>query len=187
MHRCGWATKDLNIIYHDTEWGVPVYDDNILFEFIILEMAQAGLNWYTVLKKRENYRAAYDNFDPLIVADYSESKKHALLNDVGIIRNKLKIEASILNARVFLEIQNKHKSFSTYIWQFTDNKIIHNHFTSLSEIPAATELSSKISKDLKTKEFKFFGPTTCYAFLQAVGIVNDHITTCFRYKPGMSS
>lgn len=180
INRCGWAQLDLDVIYHDTEWGVPVYDDQKLFEFIILETAQAGLSWSIILKKRENYRQAYDNFDAVLVARYDQHKKLKLLENTGIIRNKLKIAASIINAQVFLKIQDEFISFSNYIWQFTENEIIYNRPLSLQEIPNNTELSFKISRELKIKGFKFFGPTTCYAFLQAVGIVNDHVTDCFR-------
>jgi len=182
INRCGWAKLELDVKYHDTEWGVPVYDDQKLFEFIILEMAQAGLSWSIILKKRENYRKAYDNFNPMLIAHYDNYKKLNLLEDIGIVRNKLKIAASIINAQAFLKIQDEFKSFSNYIWQFTENKVIYNRPFSLQEIPNSTELSVKISKELKTKGFKFLGPITCYAFLQAVGIVNDHVTSCFRYN-----
>nr|WP_253308551.1 DNA-3-methyladenine glycosylase I [Rickettsia endosymbiont of Ceutorhynchus assimilis] len=184
MQRCGWAKSELDILYHDLEWGNPVYDDQKLFEFIILETAQAGLSWSTILKKQENYRNAYDNFDFVKVAAYNDTKKHLLLQNSGIIRNKLKIEASISNAQVFLQIRNEFKSFSNYIWHFTQGEVIYNNFNMLSDIPTQTDLSLIISKDLKARGFKFFGPVTCYAFLQAIGVVNDHITSCFRFlKP----
>ncbi|MFY9590008.1 DNA-3-methyladenine glycosylase I [Rickettsia endosymbiont of Halotydeus destructor] len=181
MQRCGWAKSELDILYHDLEWGNPVYDDQKLFEFVTLESAQAGLSWTTILKKRENYRKAYDNFDFIKIAQYDDQKKHLLLEDVGIVRNKLKIEASITNAQVFLQIRNEFKSFSNYIWHFTKGEIIYNNFSMLSEILPQTELSLIISKDLKARGFKFFGPVTCYAFLQAIGVVNDHVTACFRF------
>ncbi len=181
MQRCGWAKSELDILYHDLEWGNPVYDDQKLFEFIILETAQAGLSWSTILKKRENYRNAYDNFDFVKVAAYNDTKKHLLLQNSGIVRNKLKIEASISNAQVFLQISNEFKSFSNYIWHFTHGEVIYNNFNMLSDIPTQTELSLIISKDLKARGFKFFGPVTCYAFLQAIGVVNDHITSCFQF------
>ena len=180
--RCKWLTKDdIYIKYHDEEWGVPIYDDNKLFEFLILEGAQAGLSWLTVLKKRESYRALYENFDPLLVANFSDLKKRELLNNVRIIRNKLKIEASILNAKAFLGIQKEYDSFSNYIWKFTNNKIIKNKYKYHSELPSQTLLSDKISKELKSRGFKFVGSTIIYAFMQAIGMVNDHLTDCFRY------
>lgn len=183
MKRCSWCEKeDIYIEYHDKEWGVPVYDDNKQFEFLVLESAQAGLSWLTVLKKRENYRKAYDNFDPEKVAQYNPEKLEELMNNPGIIRNRMKIEASINNAKRFLEIQQEFGSFSNYIWGFVNNKPVINKFDSISEIPATTELSDKVSKDLKKRGFKFMGSTIVYAHLQAVGIINDHITSCFRYK-----
>jgi len=168
--------------YHDTEWGVPVFDDRKHFEFLVLESAQAGLSWITILKKRENYRKAYDNFDPVKVARYSEAKKAKLLADAGIVRNRLKIEASITNAQKFLEIQKEFGSFSNYIWGFTGGKPVVGKWKSLSELPAKTELSDKISLDLKKRGFKFLGSVIMYSHLQATGVINDHLMDCFRYK-----
>lgn len=183
MKRCDWCGNDpLYVEYHDTEWGVPVYDDKVLFEFLILEGAQAGLSWITVLKKREAYRKAYDNFDPEKVAKYDENKIQELLQNSGIIRNKLKIRASINNAQQFLEVRKEFGSFSKYIWAFVDGKPIVNHFKTTSEIPATTPLSDQISKDLKKRGFKFVGSTIIYAHMQATGMVNDHIIDCPRHK-----
>ena len=168
--------------YHDREWGVPVYDDQKQFEFLVLESAQAGLSWITILKKRENYRKAYNNFNPEKVAGYKETKKAKLLADAGIIRNRLKIEASITNAQKFLDIQKEMGSFSNYIWDFVKGKPVTGKWKSLDEIPARTELSDKISLDLKKRGFKFLGSVIIYSHLQATGIVNDHLTSCFRYK-----
>lgn len=182
ISRCSWAIQPLDILYHDNEWGIPIYKDTQLFEFIILESAQAGLSWSTIWKKRNGYRLAYDNFNPNLVALYDDNKQKELLDNTDIIRNKLKIASFINNAKIFLDIQVKHGSFSNYLWNFTNGKVIQNHWQSLSEIPSSTALSNKISKDLRSQGFKFFGPTTCYAFLQAVGVVNDHLTSCFRYK-----
>ena len=180
--RCKWLTEDdIYIKYHDEEWGVPIYDDNKLFEFLILEGAQAGLSWLTVLKKRESYRELYENFNPLLVANFCDQKKRILLNDARIIRNKLKIEASILNAQAFLEVQKEFGSFSNYIWKFTNNKIIQNKYENHDELPSKTLLSDKISKELKERGFKFVGSTIIYAFMQAIGMINDHLTNCFRY------
>ena len=183
MIRCEWCTSsELYMNYHDLEWGVPVFDDQKHFEFLVLESAQAGLSWITILKKRENYRKAYDNFDPKKVARYGEAKKKKLLLDAGIIRNKLKIEASIVNAQKFLEIQKEYGSFSKYIWSFTNGKPVIGKWNNIAEIPAKTELSDKISLDLKKRGFKFLGSIIMYSHLQATGIVNDHIKSCFRYK-----
>jgi len=183
MNRCPWCEHDpLYIRYHDEEWGVPVFDDQKQFEFLVLESAQAGLNWLTILKKRENYRKAYDGFDPKKVALYDENKIEELMNNPGIIRNRKKIEASINNAKHFLHIQKEFGSFSTYIWGFVDYKPFINQYHDLSEIPAKTDLSEKISKDLKKRGFQFLGPTIIYSHMQAVGIVNDHITGCYRYR-----
>lgn len=183
MKRCPWCEgNELYIRYHDQEWGVPVMDDNKQFEFLVLESAQAGLSWLTVLKKRENYRQAYDNFNPDKVSRYSEKKLAKLLSDPGIIRNRKKIEASVNNARLFLDIQKEFGTFSGYIWGFTGNEPVVNSWKSLSEVPANTELSDTISKDLKKRGFKFLGSTIIYAHLQATGIVNDHLVDCFRYK-----
>ena len=187
MKRCSWSEgNDLYIKYHDEEWGVPVYDDNKQFEFLILEAAQAGLSWLTILKRRENYRKAYDNFDPVKVASYGDRKIKELLNNEGIIRNKLKINASVSNAKLFLDIQEEFGSFSDYLWGYVDNKQVVNKWKKLSDIPANTELSDKITKDLKGRGFKFIGSTVMYAHLQAAGIVNDHVTSCFRYKEVMA-
>lgn len=181
--RCFWVSDDpLYIEYHDKEWGVPVYDDDRLFEFLILETFQAGLSWITVLKKRENFRKAFDNFDYKKIAKYPESKYESLLQDPGIIRNKLKIRATISNAESFMKVQEEFGSFSKYIWGFTNGKPIVNAFKKREEVPATTELSDTISKDLKKRGFKFVGSTVIYAFMQAVGIVNDHTTDCFRYS-----
>lgn len=183
MKRCSWCEgSDIYIDYHDNEWGVPVYDDHKQFEFLVLESAQAGLSWLTILKRRENYREAYDNFDPLKVANYGEKKIKELLNNEGIIRNKLKIAASVNNAKLFLDIQDEFGSFSDYLWGFAGNKQVVNKWKTLSEVPANTELSDTITKDLKGRGFKFMGSTIMYSHLQAAGIVNDHVVDCFRYK-----
>lgn len=183
MDRCSWCEKEeIYVEYHDKEWGVPVFDDRKQFEFIVLESAQAGLSWLTILKRRENYRKAYDDFDPVKVAQYDTEKLEELMNNAGIIRNRMKIEASINNAKRFLEIQQEFGSFSNYIWSFVNNKPIINKPASISEIPATTELSDTISKDLKSRGFKFMGSTIVYAHLQAVGVINDHVTSCFRYE-----
>jgi len=180
--RCAWCGNDpLYVEYHDAEWGVPVYDDGKLFEFLILETFQAGLSWITVLRKRENFRKAFDNFDYKKIAKYSEKKYDELLQDAGIIRNKLKIKATITNAQFFMEIQKEFGSFSKYIWNFTNGKPIKNTYKTLSEVPATTELSDQLSKDLKKRGFKFVGSTVIYAHMQATGMVNDHTTECFRY------
>ena len=183
MNRCDWANgSDMYINYHDKEWGVPVFDDQTLFEFLILETAQAGLSWSTILKRRENYNKAYNNFDIEKIAQYGEVKREELLNDEGIIRNKLKIDASINNAKRVLEVQEEYGSFSKYLWSFTDFKPVINNWEQLSEVPAETELSKKVAKDLKKRGFKFVGSVTIYAYLQAIGIVNDHLIDCFRYR-----
>jgi len=183
MKRCSWVDPENKIYteYHDKEWGVPVHDDQKLFEMLILEGAQAGLSWETVLKKRQNYRKAFDSFDPQKVARYDEAKQAELLQNEGIIRNRLKIRSAIQNAGVFLEIQKEFGSFDTYIWNFVDNKPVQNKFKSISELPAKTEFSDIISKDLKKRGMNFIGPTIIYAFMQAVGMVNDHEVSCFRY------
>lgn len=181
--RCTWCGNDpLYIAYHDQEWGVPVYDDATLFEFLILETFQAGLSWITVLKKRENFREAFDYFDYKKIAIYEEEKVAELLDNAGIIRNKLKVNATISNAQAFMKIQEEFGSFSKYIWNFTDGKPIQNAFETNGDIPATTELSDAISKDLKKRGFKFVGSTVIYAHMQATGMVNDHVTDCFRYK-----
>lgn len=183
MKRCDWCIgSELMMDYHDKEWGVPLFDDNKHFEYLILESAQAGLSWMTILKKRENYRKAYDNFDPKKIAKYDNEKKAQLLDNAGIVRNKLKIESSINNAQKFLEIQEEFGSFSNYIWGFTNNKPVVGKWKNSEEIPSKTELSDKISKDLKKRGFKFLGSVTVYSYLQAIGIVNDHLIDCFRYN-----
>jgi DNA-3-methyladenine glycosylase I len=179
--RCPWAKTELYIHYHDAEWGVPVHDDRLLFEFLILEGAQAGLSWETILKKRENYRRAFDNFDPAVVARYSEKKRMGLLADTGIVRNRLKIEAAIQNAKIFLAVQDEYGTFNEYIWGFVGNEPKQNVWKALKEVPAKTPESDTMSKDLKRRGFKFVGSTICYAFMQAVGMVNDHLVGCFRH------
>jgi DNA-3-methyladenine glycosylase I len=170
------------IAYHDREWGVPLHDDRKQFEFLVLEGAQAGLSWSTVLKKRENFRKAFQGFDPAVVARYKEKDVQRLLKDEGIIRNRAKIEAAITNAKLVLEIQEEFGSFAAYIWRFTGSKVMQHRFTRLARIPATTDESDAMSKDLKKRGFKFVGPTICYAFMQAVGMVNDHLVDCFRYE-----
>jgi len=183
VKRCDWCMgNELYIEYHDREWGTPVFDDRKHFEFMVLESAQAGLSWITILKKRENYRIAYDGFDPQKVARYGEKKKAALLANQGIIRNRLKIEASINNAVQFLEIQKEYGSFSDYIWSFSKGKQVKGKWKTIEEIPAKTELSDRLAADLKKRGFKFLGSIIMYSHLQATGIVNDHLTSCFRYK-----
>lgn len=182
-HKCGWCVgDDLYEAYHDEEWGKPVYDDNELFEFLILETFQAGLSWITVLRKRENFRKAFDNFNYKKIASYKQDKMDALLQDEGIIRNKLKVKATVTNAQAFMKIQDEFESFSKYIWNFVDNKPIVNTFKDHKNAPANTEISDAISKDLKKRGFKFVGSTVIYAFMQAIGMVNDHETSCFRYN-----
>ncbi len=183
MYRCPWSeSDDLYIRYHDEEWGVPIHDERKHFEFLVLEINQAGLSWKTVLRKRNHYRKVYDNFEPAKVAKYDDEKIIQLLNDAGIIRNRRKIEASIHNAKRFLEIQAEFGSFDSYIWNFVNNKPLVNSWGYDSDIPPRTELSDAISNDLKKRRFKFIGSIIIYAHLQAVGIVNDHIVDCFRYK-----
>ena len=180
--RCQWVNADpLYIDYHDQEWGIPIYDDQKLFEFLILEGTQAGLSWITILKKRDNYRKAFDHFDTAKIAKYTPKKLEQLLLDPGIIRNRLKVQAAVTNAKLFLEIQKEYGSFSQYIWSFVDGKPIKNHWKQFSDVPTITEISDKMSKDLKKRGFKFVGSTICYAFMQAVGMVNDHTTDCFCY------
>jgi DNA-3-methyladenine glycosylase I len=183
IQRCSWPGNDpLMIAYHDREWGVPQHDDGKLFEFLVLEGMQAGLSWSIVLHKRENFRRALSGFDPLKVASYKPKDINRLLYDSGIIRNRLKIEAVISNARCFLEVQKEFKSFDRYIWQFVQGHPIRHRFRALSEIPAASPESDAISKDMKRRGFKFVGSTVIYAHMQATGMVNDHLTSCFRYK-----
>ena len=180
--RCAWAGTDpVYISYHDNEWGVPLHDDNRLFEFLILDGAQAGLSWITILKKRQNYRNAFDNFDPRKIARYSKRKIGDLLSNQGIIRNKLKIQAAIRNAAAFLDVQEEFGSFDTYIWQFVAGKPRKNAWKTAAEVPTQTDESVNMSKDLKRRGFGFVGPTICYAFMQAAGMVNDHTVDCFRY------
>ena len=177
--RCGWCEKDdLYRGYHDTEWGKPVYDDATIFEVLVLESFQAGLSWYTILKKRENFKKAFDDFNYKIISEYSEEKINGLLNDAGIIRNKLKILATINNAKQFQEVQKEFGSFSKYIWRFVDGKPIVNYPKTLNEVPATTDISDALSKDLKNRGFKFLGSTVVYAHMQATGMVNDHLVDC---------
>ena len=182
MKRCGWARNDLAIQYHDTEWGVPLHDDRGLFEFLILEGAQAGLSWDTILAKRENYRKAFDNFDPAKVAKYSEAKRAKLLENPGIIRNRLKIASAVSNAKAFLAVQREFGSFDAYIWSFVGGKPIDGKRKEMGDVPAETEISDALSKDLKKRGFNFVGSTIMYAFMQATGMANDHVASCFRYK-----
>ena len=181
VRRCHWASNDLAIRYHDEEWGVPLHDDRRLFEFLILEGAQAGLSWDTILKKRENYRAAFDSFDPLLVSRYGRKKVRELLANSGIIRNRLKIESAIRNARAFLQVQKEFGCFDAYIWQFVGGEARQNAWRASHQVPARTPQSDAMSKDLKRRGFNFVGSTICYAFMQAVGMVNDHLVDCFRY------
>jgi len=182
--RCGWLnlTKQYYVSYHDKDWGVPVHDDKKLFEFLILEGAQAGLSWNTILKKRENYRKAFDNWNYNKIAKYASEKEQELLQNAGIVRNKLKIRSTIKNAQVFIEIQKEFGSFNKYIWDFVNNKQIVNGFERMKDIPSRTDISDKISKDLKRRGMNFVGSTIIYAFMQAIGMVNDHQIDCFRYK-----
>ncbi len=182
MLRCGWAKNDLSIKYHDAEWGVPTRDDRTLFEFLILEGVQAGLSWDTVLRKRENYRAAFDDFDWEKIALYDAEKIANLLRDEGIIRNHLKIASTVQNANAFLKIREEFGSFDAYVWNFVGGKPIVNRWKILSEVPASTAISDALSKDLKRRGFNFVGSTIMYAFMQACGLVNDHLVSCFRYK-----
>ncbi len=181
--RCGWVNDDtLYIAYHDEEWGVPVYDDRRLYEMLVLEGAQAGLSWYTILRKRGSYRRAFDGFDPERVARYDERKVASLLQDPGIVRNRLKVNAAIGNARAWLDLHESGVRFSDFLWEFTGGEPVVNQWNRLEDIPAATPASEAMSKALKKLGFRFVGPTICYAFMQAVGMVNDHTTTCFRWK-----
>lgn len=181
MERCDWCTADpLYRSYHDEEWGTPTHEDRTHFEFLVLESAQSGLSWLTVLRKRKNYRKAYDRFDPAAVAGYGEQKIESLLSDPGIIRNRRKIESSITNAQKFLEVQREFGSFDAYIWGFTDRQTVVNHYGSTAELPASSDLSDRVSKDLKKRGFRFLGSVTVYSYLQAVGIVDDHVDACFR-------
>jgi len=180
--KCDWCRgNNLYENYHDTEWGVPCFDDRVLFEFVLLEGAQAGLSWLTILKRRENYRKAFAGFDPVKVAAFTDKDQARLLQDEGIIRNRLKVRSAVSNARCFLEVQNEFGSFSKYIWGFVDGSSIQNTYRAMAELPASTPLSDKISKDMKQRGFKFFGTTICYAHMQATGMVNDHLVTCNRH------
>jgi DNA-3-methyladenine glycosylase I len=180
--RCPWAKNELSIRYHDTEWGVPQHDDRVLFEFLVLEGAQAGLSWDTILRKRENYRAAFDNFDPKAISRYGQRKLDSLMRDEGIVRNRLKILSAVKNAKAFLAVQKEFGSFEQYIWQFVGGKPRLNRLQELSQIASRTTESDAMSKELKKRGFTFVGSTICYAFMQAVGMVNDHFVTCFRYR-----
>ncbi|MCG6877595.1 MAG: DNA-3-methyladenine glycosylase I [Deltaproteobacteria bacterium] len=183
MTRCRWCGNDpLYVAYHDNEWGIPVHEDQLLFEFLILEGVQAGLSWLTILKKRDNYRQAFHGFDCTRIAKYTETDVTRLLADSGIVRNRLKIESAIRNARCVLEIEEEYGSLDMYLWRYVDGIPKQNAWKSISELPAKTEASEMMSKDLKKRGFKFVGPTICYAFMQAVGMVNDHTTDCFRYE-----
>jgi DNA-3-methyladenine glycosylase I len=184
MNRCGWAKDQLSIRYHDEEWGVPVHDDRRWFEFLVLEGAQAGLSWDTILRKRENYRRAFAGFDPAVVARFRETKIEDLLADPGIVRNRLKVNSVVRNAQAFLKIQQDVGSFDAYIWPFVDGEPIRNTWRSLDQVPARTEISDALSKDLKCRGFTFVGSTICYAFMQATGLVNDHLVGCFRHPVG---
>lgn len=183
MKRCDWVTDDpIYIKYHDTEWGVPLHDDSKLFELLILEGAQAGLSWFTILKRRETYRIAYDGFDPVKIAEWNSQKIDRLLKDPGIIRNKLKVESTIVNAGAYLKVTAEFKSFDEFIWSFVGGRPIQNSWQKIWQIPAVTPESDRMSKELKRRGFKFVGSTICYAFMQAAGMVNDHVTDCFRYE-----
>lgn len=180
--RCGWAQSKPNIQYHDEEWGVPQHDDRALFEFLILEGAQAGLSWTTILNKREHYRSTFDGFDPVRVARYNEAKLARLLADPGIVRNRAKVAAAVQNAKSLLAVQKECGSFDNYVWQFVGGRPMQNAWASMKRVPAQTPESEKMSKDLLKRGFRFVGPTICYAFMQAVGMVNDHVVDCYRYK-----
>lgn len=183
MQRCPWCGDDpLYVAYHDKEWGVPQHDDRVLFEFLILEGAQAGLSWLTILRKRDNYRKAFDGFDAARIARYGEKDVARLLADAGIVRNRLKISASIANARAFLEVQREFGSFDAYLWAFVAGRPVRNSWQSMAELPATSEVSDALSKDLRRRGFKFVGSTICYALMQAVGLVNDHLAGCFRHS-----
>jgi DNA-3-methyladenine glycosylase I len=184
MQRCPWARDTLMIAYHDREWGVPIHKDRALFEFLILEGAQAGLSWSTILKKRPAYRAAFDRFDPRKVAQYDDAKIALLLQNAGIVRNRLKVRAAVRNAEAFLKVQKEFGSFDKYIWRFTGGQTIQNHWHTMEEVPARTAQSDAMSKDLVKRGFTFVGSTICYAFMQATGMVNDHLAECFRYSAG---
>ncbi|MGD1930879.1 MAG: DNA-3-methyladenine glycosylase I [Leptolyngbyaceae cyanobacterium] len=180
--RCGWVHDDpIEIAYHDREWGVPQHDDQTLFEFLVLEGFQAGLSWITILRKRDNFQAAFDQFDPEVIARYDTAKHQELLTNAGIIRNRLKVEATTKNAQAFLKVQEEFGSFDAYLWQWVDGSPIQNHWANLEAVPARTERSDALSKDLKKRGFKFVGSVICYALMQAIGMVNDHTVDCFRH------
>jgi DNA-3-methyladenine glycosylase I len=181
MQRCSWAKTPVDIEYHDSEWGVPLHDERGLFEFLVLEGAQAGLSWNTILRKRDHYRFVFDQFEPVRVAEYDEAKMTSLLADPGIVRNRLKIAAAVNNARCFLEVQQQFGSFDAYLWRFVDAKPVDNAWRTAAEIPATTVVSDRLSRDLGQRGFKFVGSTICYALMQAVGMVNDHTVDCFRH------
>jgi DNA-3-methyladenine glycosylase I len=181
MERCSWAQTELYARYHDTEWGVPQHDDRVLFEFLVLSGTQAGLSWEIILKKRENYRQAFDRFDPAVVARYDEKKRQTLLADAGVVRNRQKITAAIQNARAFLEVQREFGSFDRYLWGFVDRQPRQNAWESLADLPTRTAESDALSQDLKRRGFSFVGTKICYAFMQTVGLVNDHLVSCFRH------
>ena len=180
--RCGWAAREPNQTYHDTEWGVPLHDDRMFFEFLVLDGAQAGLSWETILKKRANYRAAFDNFEPALVAAYDQARLESLLANPGIVRNKLKVNSAVINARAFLAVQREFGSFDAYIWRFVGGHPRQNAWQTMKEIPAKTEEAEALSKDLLKRGFKFVGPTIVYAIMQSAGLVNDHVVSCFRYR-----
>jgi len=182
MQRCTWPQTELDIAYHDTEWGVPVHDDRVLFEFLILEGAQAGLSWSTILKKRANYRRAFADFDPARVARFSAARVSRLLDDPGIVRNRLKVNSAVSNARAFLAVQEEFGTFDNYVWRFVDGRPRNNKWRSLGQIAPRTTQSDALSKALRQRGFRFVGSTICYAFMEAVGMVNDHLTSCFRYE-----
>lgn len=182
LKRCPWAKGEEYALYHDEEWGVPIHDDDLLFEFLILEGAQAGLSWVTILKKRDNYRRAFDQFDPTVVAKYGKKKQASLLGDAGIVRNRLKIESAISNAKAFLSVREEYGSFDDFIWNFVGGKPQQNSWRVIDEVPAHTPASDAMSKELKRRGFRFVGSTICYAFMQAAGMVNDHLVDCFRHK-----
>jgi len=184
--RCAWATTELGIAYHDREWGVPVHDDRTLFEFLILEAAQAGLSWETILKKRGGYRKAFAEFDPQVVARFTAKRIERLMQNPDIVRNRLKIESTVENAQAFLAIQKEFGSFDAYVWRFVEGSPVRNKWRTMQEVPSRSEISDALSKDLKKRGFRFVGTTICYAFLQAVGMVDDHLVTCYRKLPAKS-
>jgi DNA-3-methyladenine glycosylase I len=180
--RCDWAKNELAILYHDREWGVPQHDDRVLFEFLVLEGAQAGLSWDTILRKRDSYRAAFDNFDATAISGYRQRKIDSLMRNEGIVRNRLKVLSVVKNAKVFIEVQREYGSFDKYVWQFVAGKPLVNSWTNLKQVPSRTAESDAMSKDLKKRGCSFVGSTICYAFMQAMGMVNDHLVTCLRYR-----